>query len=335
MLFPIFVRQGRSRTRFKVGYINHSGNVVIEPLFDEGTNFYEGLASVKIRNRWGVINSDGEFVIQPAARSWCRFRDGLASVSVKGLWGVIDETSNFVVEPRYDYIGSYHDGLAKFVVRGQSERKRCGFLDKKGTEVIPANFANAKDFSGGLAAVRVGNLWGYINPSGAFVIKPRFEALRHGKHGEEKTEAGYFVDGLAPIWLKNGYGFIDRAGEPVFEHLFDEAGSFHDGRALVKRGRYGFVDVAGTIAIETRFTRASDFSEGLSPVAEEEWALGFIPPCGFVDLDGEMALQPAFYSAQGFRDGLSLVTTENSIGYINRSGEFVWQGPYVEYGVVL
>jgi len=31
MLFPIFVRQGRSRTRFKVGYINQTGDVVIDP----------------------------------------------------------------------------------------------------------------------------------------------------------------------------------------------------------------------------------------------------------------------------------------------------------------
>jgi hypothetical protein len=36
-----------------------------------------------------------------------------------------------------------------------------------------------------------------------------------------------------------------------------------------------------------------------------------------------------FFSSQ-FHDGLCLVTTENEIGYINRQGEFVWRGPYVE-----
>jgi hypothetical protein len=46
-----------------------------------------------------------------------------------------------------------------------------------------------------------------------------------------------------------------------------------------------------------------------------------------------MVIQPVFYSAESFRDGLCLVTTEESIGYINRDGDFVWQGPYVEYGV--
>ena len=55
-LFPILVRQGRSRTRFKVGYINHEGQVAIDPIFDEGTRFYDGLAAVGIRNRRGVRN---------------------------------------------------------------------------------------------------------------------------------------------------------------------------------------------------------------------------------------------------------------------------------------
>jgi len=100
MLFLIFARQGRSRTRFKVGYINHVGNVIIDPKFDEGTNFYEGLASVKVGNRWGVINFAVDIIIQPSAWGWCRFHDGLASISVKGKWGVIDRRGEFVVTPR-------------------------------------------------------------------------------------------------------------------------------------------------------------------------------------------------------------------------------------------
>lgn len=53
--------------------------------------------------------------------------------------------------------------------------------------------------------------------------------------------------------------------------------------------------------------------------------LDFLPPAGFADLQGQMAISPVFYSADSFNDGLCLVTTEDSIGYINRLGEFVWQ----------
>jgi hypothetical protein len=121
----------------------------------------------------------------------------------------------------------------------------------------------------------------------------------------------------------------------VIEGGFDEANSFREDRAVVqRRKRFGFIDAEGRMRIECRFTRARDFSEGLAKVSEEEWRVGFVPPCGFIDIAGNTVIEPAFYSAESFHDGLCLVTTEDSISYINRLGEFVWQGPYVEYGVL-
>jgi hypothetical protein len=141
---------------------------------------------------------------------------------------------------------------------------------------------------------------------------------------------------MASVWSGKGYGFIDPTGKFVIEDRFDDANSFCEGLALVKlKKRYGFVDLAGQIAIATKFTRAGDFSEGLAAVAEEEWAVGFAPRCGYLDVNGTILIQPTFFSAHGFHNGLCLVETKGSIGYINRQGEFVWQGPYVEYGVVL
>ena len=39
MLYPIFVRQGRSKKRYKAGYINRAGQVVIEPIYDYALPF--------------------------------------------------------------------------------------------------------------------------------------------------------------------------------------------------------------------------------------------------------------------------------------------------------
>jgi hypothetical protein len=333
-LFPIFVRQGKGLTRFKVGYIDHQGQVLIDPIFDEGTRFYEGLAAVKVKGRWGVINADGSFVIQPKSWGWCRFREGFASISVKGNWGVIDRNGNFIVEPRYDYVGPFKEGLALIRV-GESEKARYGFIDKTGVEVIPPKLHGAKDFSDGLAAAKVVNLWGYIVSSGAFKITPRFDGTGSGKRWPD-TRAGYFVKGLAPVWAgQDYYRFIDTTGCFAFEDGFDGANSFSEGRAVVKRGKhFGFIDTEGRMAIECRFTLARDFSEGLAEVEEKEPRVGFSPPSGFIDLEGQMVIQPTFCSALSFQNGLSLVTTEDSIGYINKLGEFVWQGPYVEYGVL-
>jgi hypothetical protein len=167
-------------------------------------------------------------------------------------------------------------------------------------------------------------------------LTPRFEGTRQGPSRIEETKAGYFVNGLAPVWSGHGYGFIDTAGKFVIEGGFDEANSFCEGRAVVKRGkRFGFVDSEGRMSSECKFTLARDFSEGLARVIEEEPRVGFYPPSGFINLHGQMVIEPLFYSAGSFQDGLCLVETEDSIGYINKQGEYVWKGPYVEYGVVL
>jgi hypothetical protein len=334
-MFPIFVRQGKSGTRFKVGYINQEGQVVIDPIFDEGTRFYEGLAAVKVRNRWGVVDGSGDFVIQPTLWNWCRFRDGLASLASRdGKYGVIDRAGDFVVKPKYDFVGPFKDGVALIKV-GEVEKARYGFIDKTGVEVIPPKLHGAKNFSEGLAAVKVANLWGYIVPSGVFKIAPRFDGTGSAKRWPD-TRAGYFVNRLAPVWSgQDCYRFIDTTGCFAFEGTFDDADSFCEDRAVVKRGkRFGFIDTEGKMAIECRFTLARDFSEGLARVEKEEPRVGFSPSSGFINREGQMVIQPAFRNAHSFQGGLSLVATENKIGYINKLGEFVWQGPFVEYGVL-
>jgi hypothetical protein len=179
-LYPIFIRQGKSKTRFKVGYINHTGKGAIDPIFDYGTRFYEGLAAVEVRGRWGVIDASGEFVIQPKPWSHLRFRDGLASVSVKDKWEIVDRTGSFLLQPKYDYLGPLREGFALFKVGEFRVPGRYGFVDQKGVELTPAVFHNAYGFSEGLAAAKVGNPWGYIDPSGVFKITPRFEGTRPG-----------------------------------------------------------------------------------------------------------------------------------------------------------
>ncbi|MET0622274.1 MAG: WG repeat-containing protein [Pyrinomonadaceae bacterium] len=68
----------------KIGFIDGTGKVVIEPLFRETSGFSEGLAAVKI------IGGDGEYV-----------------------WGYIDRAGRFAVAPRFGEAHPFAGGLAR------------------------------------------------------------------------------------------------------------------------------------------------------------------------------------------------------------------------------
>ena len=117
--FPVFVQQGRSRKRYKAGYINCLGEIVLPAVFEEAYPFRNGLASVKQGGRWGAINSNGDFVIPPAYGSPLVFSEGLAQFTAgdpvgSDIRGLISATGETIVKPRYRSISHFSGALPAY-----------------------------------------------------------------------------------------------------------------------------------------------------------------------------------------------------------------------------
>ena len=84
--------------------------IVIEPQYDEATEFYEGLAAVRINGKWGFIDKTGKIVVKPQYDRVENFYEGVAAVEIKNKWGFIDKTGKIVIEPQYDGVGDFHEG---------------------------------------------------------------------------------------------------------------------------------------------------------------------------------------------------------------------------------
>ncbi|PSO65063.1 MAG: hypothetical protein BRC36_04695 [Cyanobacteria bacterium QH_2_48_84] len=54
-----------SATGQRGGYIDKTGEIVINRQFDYAGEFSEGLAMVKVGDKWGYIDKTGEMVINP------------------------------------------------------------------------------------------------------------------------------------------------------------------------------------------------------------------------------------------------------------------------------
>ena len=65
------------------------GTVVIKPQFDDALFFSEGLAIVKVGDKWGYIDKRGIVVIKPQFDNAWPFSEGLAHVKVGEKHGFI------------------------------------------------------------------------------------------------------------------------------------------------------------------------------------------------------------------------------------------------------
>ena len=282
---------------FKRGYIDRTDTVVIEPRFQAVRQFSEGRAAVRDGHKWGYVDRTGRYVVEPRFDDAKPFSEGLACVNVGGepdylhgysyskggKWGYVDATGKLAIEPHFDSAGDFSEGFA-WVVNDSGRSKGSGFIDKKGRFVLgylagQTGYTSYRPFSDRLAAVQVGDDWGFIDTTGTMVVEPRF------------GNADAFSEGLARISLgdKRGYksGYINKGGHVVIKPIYVEAGPFRDGLARVrieKKGRYwgkgdswGYINRSGKLVLDARFNEAKDFWNGLAWVHVggelEEWAV--------------------------------------------------------------
>ena len=109
--------------RMKTGFIDTKGQWVIQPQFDSGDIFSNGLVAVKVGEKWGYIHVSGQWVAQPLFDLAGRFTEnGLAAVKVGEKWGCINATGQWVIEPQLDHPWCFPfgpNGLAAIQVDGK------------------------------------------------------------------------------------------------------------------------------------------------------------------------------------------------------------------------
>ncbi|HET9326409.1 MAG TPA: WG repeat-containing protein [Candidatus Eisenbacteria bacterium] len=264
-----------------------------------------------------------------------RNRDALFPILVRGRWGFIDRSGHIVVRPTFERIvaaakiGSAGADRGKpddlfmapavepettAIVAVESHGK-WGFVDRRGLP-LPRRFDEVGAFSEGMAPVRQGLLWGFVNTLGVIAVPLNFDAV------------GDFLGGCAIVSQSLGYGLIDYEGlfvvKPRFEALRPADSVFHDNRALFTLfGKNGYVSRAGTIAIPAMFDAASPFSEGLAAVTRGGRT-------GYVDTSGRMVIAPRQWTAERFHRGRAVVLVNARYGYIDRSGAYVAEPQFTD-----
>ena len=175
------------------------------------SNYHEGFAKITIPSgEMGYINSTGQIVLEPKYKLAGNFSEGLAYVILNKQSGYINKQGDFIILTRPDFAYEFHDNM---VVNNQNGA-RYGFLDQKGNVTIPYQFDVASEFKEGFACVRNG-LYGYIDKNGDYIINPQFDKANSFSNGmalvRSKGKYGYIdTKGNQAIsfQFENGCDFI-------------------------------------------------------------------------------------------------------------------------------
>lgn len=241
-----------------------------------------------------------------------------------GKTGFTDRSGRVVVQPRFFGYGVERDYFEGVLVHEQElldtrgrpirhggwilagDRSAEGFiriglpngkvthLNWKRKSVLPGQFEAVLDFADGLAAVKQGGKWGFIDRTGRVIIAPRF------------LQAGGFSNGLARV-IENGPCWIDPgACQPKV--------------------------VIG--ASEEWYLEAARHPERPIDPGEPEYREGVklswsrsSPGVWFADETGNKLFNRTFARATPFRHGLALVSEGRENHYIDHAGRTVFSFP--------
>jgi hypothetical protein len=166
-------------------YIDKTGKIVFkgEGQYGSASSFSDGLARVevvrtdgpKVRQSWiKFVDHSGHEVIGPTLQGASFFFSegfafGCTDCSQKRM-AIIDKQGKQLTPPEFEafLVSGFHEGLA-----AMSKGSTYGYIDPKGTWVIPPQFDEAYSFSSGLALVvwRGKREWAYIDRQGRIVWK--------------------------------------------------------------------------------------------------------------------------------------------------------------------
>ncbi|MFA7335652.1 MAG: WG repeat-containing protein [Candidatus Obscuribacterales bacterium] len=322
------------------GYINRSGQLLGEHTYKTAWDFSNGLAIVETIGKtegdteWGFIDKSGKELMGHWTEV-ANYSGKIAGVRDRnGLWGFVDRQGKLISPYQFLFVGHDFTNHLNFV----KTKDGFGYVDEKGHWIIAPKFADADEFSEGLAPAAVAvsedeivtklaslQKWrcSFLDPTGK-AIASGFYAARH------------FSEGLAAVRTGTKWGYINEKGELAIHATFDKALDFSQGLAAVLIGeRWGFIDKKGNFKIQPTFlardfandsqTVPQKFSEGVSIAPSPDYFWRFIGTDGkqVFHLESRMIanLKPI---VEGFSEGLAVLKDDTNYhyGYIDHQGKY-------------
>lgn len=156
--------------------------------------------------------------------------------------------------PKYEVVGKMSSGMALV-----KEGLLYGYVNSNNEYVVPAKYEEAKDFKDGYAVVKKNDKWGIINTSGKETVACSYDDIR------------FLVGNIWRVKKGNLFGLVSAVNGSIIQPIkytlighTDWHGNFNDqcNRYLMCiNGKYGFFNEKGQVVIPAKFDSEARFYE--------------------------------------------------------------------------
>lgn len=244
----------------------------------------------------------------------------LASLNTaNGLkYGYINDKGDFIIKPMYDFAYDFQDnGLA--IVQ---EKSLFGIIDPSGKYVVKPRYGSIEQFSEGRAVVADNDVFKVIDEKGKELTTKPYSFIGRFKEGRATTSA-------TEQQGKELYGYLDRGGKEIVPPKYESAGDYNNGKAVVKvkDNQYALIGLNGQMLKNYNYAFVGDFGDGLLAFKQSDEG-----KFGYIDQNGTIVIPPKYTGAQPFSNGKAIVniseTFSNGYGLIDKKGNYVIQPKY-------
>ncbi len=207
----------------KYGYIDGSGNFVIQPQYLYGSDFSEGLAIINDGNYYKVLNQAGDVLFQNEG-SIEPFQNGMAAFIDQATYkmGYIDTTGTIVIKPTYLMTTPFKaDGTA--IVSSTTDELIV--IDKSAATIktieLSSEYTGLYDVKDGYALFisggQDGSKIGVVSLDGQLIIPAVYNSITNLGNGffEVKDPEGEFYDVLDTL-----SAIFDQTGKKLTDYIY-------------------------------------------------------------------------------------------------------------------
>ena len=233
------------------------------------------------------------------------YGDDSSDMEAVRTWSLID-TAGKTSTRRYDEVGVMENGLAP-VRRGGM----WGYVDAKGAEVIAPAYEKAEPFfgSGEVAKVTLHGKVGLVDKTGKVVLPLQYDDIDTIRWWKPAPDFVFVNAG-------GKWGVVDKTGKELFPPRYDALDIYTKDKVVFKSGgKFGLATKAGDEVVAAKYSEiwgAWDGAKFAVMSRDGKW--------GMLDLDGKETVPPTYESIAGSIEDTVIIKQNGLWGAVSGKG---------------